>query len=73
MKPPPYVVDWSASGSLTRRPQKGSLRMSPGQSNLVNKNVITVLLCFQITSFVSWCGGLPAPEAADNPLRYKFR
>ena len=25
-----------------------------------------------ITSFSSVCGGLPAPEAADNPLRYKF-
>jgi len=25
-----------------------------------------------ITSFVSWCGGLPAPEANDNPLGYKF-
>jgi saccharopine dehydrogenase-like NADP-dependent oxidoreductase len=25
-----------------------------------------------ITSFASWCGGLPSPEAANNPLRYKF-
>ena len=25
-----------------------------------------------IKSFVSVCGGLPAPEAADNPLKYKF-
>ncbi|CAI5500986.1 unnamed protein product [Closterium sp. Naga37s-1] len=25
-----------------------------------------------ITSFVSLCGGLPAPGAADNPLAYKF-
>jgi alpha-aminoadipic semialdehyde synthase len=25
-----------------------------------------------ITSFVSWCGGLPAPEVSDNPLGYKF-
>lgn len=26
-----------------------------------------------IESFVSWCGGLPAPEfAADNPFAYKF-
>ncbi|KAJ3196917.1 hypothetical protein HK101_007282 [Irineochytrium annulatum] len=25
-----------------------------------------------IKSFVSWCGGLPAPEACDNPLGYKF-
>ena len=26
----------------------------------------------EITSFVSWCGGLPAPEANTNPLGYKF-
>ncbi|XP_035675800.1 alpha-aminoadipic semialdehyde synthase, mitochondrial-like [Branchiostoma floridae] len=26
----------------------------------------------KITSFVSWAGGLPAPECADNPLGYKF-
>lgn len=26
----------------------------------------------QILSFSSVCGGLPAPEAADNPLAYKF-
>ena len=26
----------------------------------------------EITSFSSLCGGLPAPEAANNPLGYKF-
>ena len=26
----------------------------------------------RIASFKSWCGGLPAPEANDNPLGYKF-
>ncbi len=26
----------------------------------------------EIVSFRSWCGGLPAPEANDNPLGYKF-
>ena len=26
----------------------------------------------KITSFVSYCGGIPVPENADNPLRYKF-
>jgi saccharopine dehydrogenase-like NADP-dependent oxidoreductase len=25
-----------------------------------------------ITKFISVCGGLPAPEAAENPLQYKF-
>ena len=26
----------------------------------------------KIESFISWCGGLPAPECSNNPLRYKF-
>jgi saccharopine dehydrogenase (NADP+, L-glutamate forming) len=26
----------------------------------------------QVASFMSWCGGLPAPEACDNPFGYKF-
>ena len=26
----------------------------------------------QILSFVSYCGGLPAPEVSNNPLGYKF-
>lgn len=24
------------------------------------------------TSFISFCGGLPAPEASNNPFKYKF-
>lgn len=27
----------------------------------------------RIRSFVSYCGGLPSPAAANNPLAYKFR
>ena len=26
----------------------------------------------KIESFISYCGGLPAPECSDNPLGYKF-
>ncbi|CAG2186034.1 AASS [Mytilus edulis] len=26
----------------------------------------------KITSYISWCGGLPAPEHSDSPLMYKF-
>lgn len=25
-----------------------------------------------IESFISYCGGIPAPEYSNNPLRYKF-
>ena len=27
----------------------------------------------KVLSFELMCGGLPAPECADNPLKYKFR
>ena len=26
----------------------------------------------QVETFISWCGGLPAPQHNDNPLGYKF-
>lgn len=26
----------------------------------------------KIRSYISYCGGLPAPESAENPLKYKF-
>lgn len=26
----------------------------------------------KVESYISYCGGLPAPEFSDNPLRYKF-
>jgi len=26
----------------------------------------------KVTSFVSWCGGLPEPAASNVPLGYKF-
>jgi len=30
------------------------------------------LTAVQILSFLSYCGGLPAPECSNNPLGYKF-
>jgi alpha-aminoadipic semialdehyde synthase len=27
----------------------------------------------KIKTFTSYCGGLPSPAAANNPLAYKFR
>lgn len=27
----------------------------------------------KIKAFTSYCGGLPSPAAANNPLAYKFR
>src|SRR5260221_1299783 len=31
-----------------------------------------VTFSVQVKQFLSYCGGLPAPEASDNPLGYKF-
>ena len=40
-------------------------------------SLFIVLVCIyislaQVRSYVSWCTGLPAPEAANVPLKYKF-
>lgn len=48
--------------------------LDPGLDHLSAKKIIDEVQALgkHITSFTSWCGGLPAPEAADNPLGYKF-
>lgn len=48
--------------------------LDPGLDHLSAKKVIDHVQATgsRIVSFKSWCGGLPAPECADNPLAYKF-
>lgn len=48
--------------------------LDPGLDHLSAKKLIDEVgrQGKKITSFTSWCGGLPAPEAANNPLGYKF-
>jgi alpha-aminoadipic semialdehyde synthase len=48
--------------------------LDPGIDHLLAKRFIDSVHAqgSAITSFVSWCGGLPAPENSDNPLGYKF-
>lgn len=48
--------------------------LDPGVDHLLALECIqdTKALGGRITSFESFCGGLPAPEFSDNPLRYKF-
>ncbi|KAI9146443.1 Saccharopine dehydrogenase-domain-containing protein [Paraphysoderma sedebokerense] len=48
--------------------------LDPGIDHLTAKKLIDEVQQSngKITSFVSWCGGLPAPENSDNPLGYKF-
>ena len=48
--------------------------LDPGLDHLTAVNIIDEFGPSNITSFQSWCGGLPAPECTGvgNPLKYKF-
>ncbi|KAF6836297.1 saccharopine dehydrogenase [Colletotrichum plurivorum] len=48
--------------------------LDPGLDHLYAVDVIEKVHAAggKIISFLSYCGGLPAPEASDNPLGYKF-
>ena len=48
--------------------------LDPGIDHLLAKQVIDEVAAGdgRITSFISYCCGLPTPEFADNPLGYKF-
>ncbi len=48
--------------------------VDPGIDHMTAMRVITEVKRRggRIASFTSWCGGLPAPEANDNPFGYKF-
>ena len=48
--------------------------LDPGMDHMSAMKIIDQVKSQQrrIVSFSSVCGGLPAPEAADNPLGYKF-
>ncbi|XP_066447938.1 alpha-aminoadipic semialdehyde synthase, mitochondrial [Eleutherodactylus coqui] len=52
----------------------GEMGLDPGLDHML------AMECFdkakdvgaKVESYISFCGGLPAPECSDNPLRYKF-
>ena len=50
------------------------LGLDPGLDHLEAMRVMDQVKASgdSVESFVSWCGGLPAPQHADNPLGYKF-
>ena len=65
---------WTADG-----PRRGVLLLNecgldPGIDHMMAVDVIRRVerAGGEVVSFVSYCGGLPAPETADNPLRYKL-
>ena len=48
--------------------------LDPGMDHMSAKKIIDEVQADggRVSAFTSLCGGLPAPEAANNPLRYKF-
>jgi len=52
----------------------GEIGLDPGIDHMSAVKIIDQVKAKggKITSFSSWCGGLPAPEATNEPLRYKF-
>ncbi|KAM7325471.1 hypothetical protein ACRRTK_015724 [Alexandromys fortis] len=52
----------------------GELGLDPGLDHMLAMETIDKAkeLGATVESYVSYCGGLPAPEYSDNPLRYKF-
>ncbi|XP_051007819.1 alpha-aminoadipic semialdehyde synthase, mitochondrial isoform X2 [Acomys russatus] len=52
----------------------GELGLDPGLDHMLAMDTIDKAkeLGATIESYVSYCGGLPAPEHSNNPLRYKF-
>lgn len=48
--------------------------LDPGIDHLLALEAIQEIKALggKVTAFESFCGGLPAPEFSDNPLRYKF-
>lgn len=52
----------------------GELGLDPGLDHMLAMETIDKAkeVGATIESYISYCGGLPAPEHSDNPLRYKF-
>ncbi|XP_017652589.2 alpha-aminoadipic semialdehyde synthase, mitochondrial isoform X2 [Nannospalax galili] len=52
----------------------GELGLDPGLDHMLAMDTIDKAkeTGATIESYISYCGGLPAPEHSDNPLRYKF-
>uniref|UniRef100_A0A674A490 Aminoadipate-semialdehyde synthase n=1 Tax=Salmo trutta TaxID=8032 RepID=A0A674A490_SALTR len=46
--------------------------LDPGIDHMLAMECIDQAKADGCTSYSSFCGGLPAPECSDNPLRYKF-
>jgi alpha-aminoadipic semialdehyde synthase len=76
----PFVIEIKLNELLCYRAKDAGVRvlqecgLDPGLDHCSAQKIIDDIHFRggQVVSFSSVCGGLPAPEAADNPLKYKF-
>jgi saccharopine dehydrogenase-like NADP-dependent oxidoreductase len=70
------MVNWTNVGRVEKAGivVMNEIGLDPGIDHLYAIKVIDEVHSNggKILSFVSYCGGLPAPEASNNPLGYKF-
>ncbi|KAH7304802.1 saccharopine dehydrogenase [Stachybotrys elegans] len=70
----PAMLDLDASAKEAGITVLNEVGVDPGVDHLYAVKVITDVheKGGKVKEFYSYCGGLAAPEAADNPLRFKF-
>jgi len=71
---PPAIWELDAAAKEAGITVMNEIGMDPGIDHLYAVKTIDEVhqAGGKIISFISYCGGLPAPEASDNPLGYKF-
>ncbi|RLO07562.1 hypothetical protein DYB28_000243 [Aphanomyces astaci] len=70
----PEMQALHAQAQAQRIPILCELGLDPGMDHMSAMKIIDQVQAQngRVVSFSSVCGGLPAPEAADNPIAYKF-
>lgn len=70
----PQMEQLAARASAAGISIVNEMGLDPGIDHLLAMELIDSVKAAggHIESFVSWCGGLPAPECSNNPLGYKF-
>ncbi|CAK4130240.1 unnamed protein product [Aphanomyces euteiches] len=70
----PEMQALDAQAKAQRLPILCELGLDPGMDHMSAMKIIDEVQANggRVASFSSVCGGLPAPEAADNPIGYKF-
>ncbi len=70
----PEMLDLSAQAKAAEICILNEIGLDPGIDHISAMQIIDDIQAKgeQVESFISWCGGLPAPAHNDNPLGYKF-